>query len=60
MGWLRRLSLRARLLLVSVVVLFVGLAGGGVVLVAAMNFALLRTAKLQKKPASHFQASFCF
>jgi len=42
--WLRRLSLRARLLLVSVVVLFVGLAGGGVVLVATMNFALLRTA----------------
>ncbi|GAA3334703.1 hypothetical protein GCM10020358_00160 [Amorphoplanes nipponensis] len=44
MSWLRRLSLRARLLLVSVVVLFVGLAGGGVVLVATMNFALLRTA----------------
>ncbi|MEU8228450.1 HAMP domain-containing sensor histidine kinase [Actinoplanes sp. NPDC048967] len=44
MTWLRRLSLRARLLLVSVVVLFVGLAGGGVVLVATMNFALLRTA----------------
>ena len=44
MAWLRRLSLRARLLLVSVVVLFIGLAGGGVVLVATMNFALLRTA----------------
>ena len=44
MAWLRRLSLRARLLLVSVVVLFAGLAGGGVVLVATMNFALLRTA----------------
>ncbi|MGW4943172.1 HAMP domain-containing sensor histidine kinase [Actinoplanes sp. NPDC004185] len=44
MAWLRRLSLRARLLLVSVVVLFVGLAGGGVVLVATMNYALLRTA----------------
>jgi signal transduction histidine kinase len=43
-AWLRRLSLRARLLLVSVVVLFAGLAGGGVVLVATMNFALLRTA----------------
>jgi signal transduction histidine kinase len=43
-AWLRRLSLRARLLLVSVVVLFVGLAGGGVVLVATMNYALLRTA----------------
>jgi len=42
--WLRRLSLRARLLLVSVVVLFAGLAGGGVVLVTTMNFALLRTA----------------
>jgi signal transduction histidine kinase len=41
---LRRLSLRARLLLVSVVVLSAGLAGGGVVLVATMNFALLRTA----------------
>ncbi len=44
MPWLRRLSLRARLLLVSVVVLFVGLAAGGAVLVATMNFALLRTA----------------
>ena len=44
MTWLRRLSLRARLLLVSVVVLFAGLAGGGVVLVTTMNFALLRTA----------------
>jgi len=43
-AWLRRLSLRARLLLVSVVVLFVGLAGGGVVLVTTMKFALLRTA----------------
>jgi signal transduction histidine kinase len=43
-AWLRRLSLRARLLIVSVVVLFVGLAGGGVVLIATMNFALLRTA----------------
>jgi len=43
-AWLRRLSLRARLLLVSVVVLFVGLAGGGVVLVLTMNFTLLRTA----------------
>ncbi|AGZ42336.1 putative two-component system sensor kinase [Actinoplanes friuliensis DSM 7358] len=44
MAWLRRLSLRARLLIVSVVVLFTGLAAGGVVLVATMNFALLRTA----------------
>jgi signal transduction histidine kinase len=43
-AWLRRLSLRARLLIVSVVVLFVGLAGGGVVLIATMNFVLLRTA----------------
>ena len=39
---LRGLSLRARLLLVSVVVLAVGLAGGGITLVAALNFALLR------------------
>jgi signal transduction histidine kinase len=46
-AWLRRLGLRARLLLVSVVVLFVGLAGGGVVLVATMNFALLRTANTE-------------
>jgi signal transduction histidine kinase len=38
----RRLSLRARLLLVSVVALAVGLAAGGVVLVAVLNFALLR------------------
>ncbi|BCJ49462.1 two-component sensor histidine kinase [Actinoplanes sp. NBRC 14428] len=47
MAWLRRLSLRARLLLVSVVVLAVGLAGGGVALVATMNFALLRTANTE-------------
>jgi signal transduction histidine kinase len=40
--WLRRLSLRARLLLVSVVALSVGLAAGGVVLVGVLNFALLR------------------
>ena len=42
MPWLRRLSLRARLLLVSVVALAIGLAAGGVVLVAVLNFALLR------------------
>ncbi|MFI7601672.1 sensor histidine kinase [Actinoplanes sp. NPDC049681] len=47
MSRLRRLSLRARLLLVSIVVLTVGLAGGGVVLVATMNFALLRTANTE-------------
>jgi signal transduction histidine kinase len=41
-GRLRRLSLRARLLLVSVVALGVGLAAGGVVLVAVLNFVLLR------------------
>jgi signal transduction histidine kinase len=40
--WVRRLSLRARLLLVSVLALAVGLAAGGVVLVAVLNFALLR------------------
>ncbi len=42
MGWLRRLSLRARLLLVSVAALAVGLSAGGVVLVGVLNFALLR------------------
>jgi signal transduction histidine kinase len=46
-AWLRRLSLRARLLLVSIVVLGVGLTGGGVVLVATMNFTLLRTANTE-------------
>jgi signal transduction histidine kinase len=40
--WVRRLSLRARLLLVSVLALAVGLAAGGVVLVTVLNFALLR------------------
>src|SRR3954469_2118170 len=39
---LRRLSLRARLLLVSVLALTIGLAAGGVVLVGVLNFALLR------------------
>ena len=42
MGRLRRLSLRARLLLVSVLALAVGLAAGGVLLVSVLNFALLR------------------
>jgi signal transduction histidine kinase len=41
-AWRRRLSLRARLLLVSVVALAVGLATGGVVLVTVLNYALLR------------------
>ncbi len=39
---LRRLSLRARLSLVSVVALAVGLVVGGVLLVGVLNFALLR------------------
>jgi signal transduction histidine kinase len=39
---LRRLSLRARLLLVSVLALTIGLAAGGLVLVGVLNFALLR------------------
>jgi signal transduction histidine kinase len=39
---LRGLSLRARLLLVSVVALTIGLAAGGVLLVGVLNFALLR------------------
>ena len=38
----RELSLRARLLLVSVIALSVGLAGGGVLLVGVLNYALLR------------------
>jgi signal transduction histidine kinase len=38
----RELSLRARLLLFSVVALTAGLAAGGVLLVAVLNFALLR------------------
>jgi signal transduction histidine kinase len=37
-----RLSVRARLLLVSVLALTLGLAAGGVLLVGALNFALLR------------------
>jgi signal transduction histidine kinase len=38
----RELSLRARLLLVSVIALAVGLAAGGVLLVGVLHFALLR------------------
>ena len=38
----REFSLRARLVLVSVLALTVGLAAGGVLLVGALNFALLR------------------
>lgn len=44
MGWFRRWSLRARLLVVSAATLVVGLTAGGVVLVATMHFALQRTA----------------
>jgi signal transduction histidine kinase len=39
----RELSLRARLMLVSVIALTVGLAAGGVLLVGVLNYALLRT-----------------
>ena len=42
MGALRRLSLRARLSWVSVLAVAVGLLAGGVLLVAVLNFALLR------------------
>jgi signal transduction histidine kinase len=41
-GWLRRLGVRARLLLVSVVALAVGLAAGGVLLSGVLSFVLLR------------------
>jgi signal transduction histidine kinase len=41
--WWRRLSLRARLMLIGVCGLTVGLAAGGVVLVTALGFALQRT-----------------
>ncbi|GGL17024.1 two-component sensor histidine kinase [Mangrovihabitans endophyticus] len=41
-GWWRRLSLRARLTGASALALAFGLAAGGVVLVAVLNFALLR------------------
>jgi signal transduction histidine kinase len=47
MSWVRRLSLRARLLLVSAVALALGLAAGGVVLVGVLNFALLRAVNTQ-------------
>lgn len=42
-GWWRRLSLRARLMVIGVSGLAVGLAVGGVALVAALGFALQRT-----------------
>jgi signal transduction histidine kinase len=42
MGWVRRLGLRARLLLVSVLALSVGLAAGGVLLTGVLSFVLLR------------------
>ena len=38
----REISLRARLMLVSVVALTAGLAAGGALLVGVLNFALLR------------------
>jgi signal transduction histidine kinase len=47
MGRLRRLSLRARLLLVSVVTLALGLVAGGVVLVTVLDYVLLRAADKQ-------------
>ncbi len=42
MGWVRRLSLRARLSLVSVLAVAIGLLAGGLLLVGVLNFALLR------------------
>ena len=42
MRWFRRLSLRARLSLVSITAVAVGLLAGGVLLVGVLNFALLR------------------
>ncbi|HEU4346856.1 MAG TPA: ATP-binding protein [Actinoplanes sp.] len=42
MRWLRRLSLRARLSLVSVLAVTAGLLAGGLLLVGVLNFALLR------------------
>lgn len=44
MGWLRRLSLRARLTLVAIAGLGIGFAVGGVALVTALNMALLSAA----------------
>lgn len=49
----RDLSLRARLLLVSVVALAVGLAAGGVLLVAVLNFALLRAVNDEAHDTAH-------
>jgi signal transduction histidine kinase len=43
-GWLRRLSLRARLTLVAIAGLAAGFAVGGIALVAALNMALLSAA----------------
>jgi len=43
LGWWRRLSLRARLMLIGVVGLIIGLALGGIALVAALGYSLQRT-----------------
>jgi signal transduction histidine kinase len=49
----RELSLRARLLLVSIIALAVGLAAGGVLLVGVLNYALLRAVNAEALETGH-------
>ena len=49
----KELSLRARLLLFSVLALTVGLAAGGVLLVGVLNFALLRAVNAEALDTAH-------
>ncbi|HEX8628629.1 MAG TPA: histidine kinase dimerization/phospho-acceptor domain-containing protein, partial [Catenuloplanes sp.] len=56
MSWSRRLSLRARLMLIGVAGLTVGLAVGGMVLVTALNVALVRTADEEARTAAQVLA----
>ena len=49
----KELSLRARLLLFSVVALTVGLAAGGVLLVGVLNYALLRAVNAEALDTAH-------
>jgi signal transduction histidine kinase len=56
-GGLGRLSLRARLSLVSVAALALGLLAGGVLLVGVLNFALLRAVNAEALDTAHAVAN---
>ena len=57
MKWFRRRSLRARLTLVSVAVLSLGLLASGVLVVAVLNFSLLRAINVESQETARAVAA---